>query len=393
MNTPRADLETVCRLIDAEELVSFLQELIRIPSVGGNEGPVAELVAARLRYAGLVPEVQDVLPGRPNVMVRLPGSGGGPTLLLDSHMDTVSPGSDDTWTDPPFSGVVREGRVYGRGASDDKGGVAAMTIATAALATASVRLRGDLVFAAVMGEVGGNLGTRRLIQSGLRPDSAIVGEYSHADRVAIGYRGLAWGRVTVRGRGAHPGRPHLGINAINKMIETVLPALKALPFEFQPNPLFPNPGVTVGMIEGGSAINVIPDRCMATLDIRIVPGQRAADVVNQVEGLLAELRSRDQELMVSVDWLHTGDPFLLEEQNQLVAAVRSCITDLTGEPAAVMGKTGFSDANVIVGDLGVPALAYGPGNPSGHGPDEYVDISALELAAKVYAAVAVRLLG
>ncbi|MEK9754393.1 MAG: M20/M25/M40 family metallo-hydrolase, partial [Rhodospirillaceae bacterium] len=209
--------------IEENGLAAFLADLVRVPSVNppGNEGPVAALIAARLGALGFDTRIVESAPGRPNVIARLAGTGGGPTLLFNGHMDVQPPGS--RWTRDPFAATVEGRRLYGQGAMDMKAGLAAMiavvlsSMVSVTICRGGRRMAGDIVVTAVADEVsGGHMGTGFLVREGLvKADMAVVCEPT-GDAVRVAHRGALWLEIEVNGRSAHGGRPWLGVNALSK---------------------------------------------------------------------------------------------------------------------------------------------------------------------------------
>lgn len=382
--------------VDRERTIALLRDLIRIRTVNppGNETEAALRLVREFEGESLECRLQEVAPARANLIVSV-GDGGGPHLWLNAHLDTVSEGDAATWTRNPFGAEEVDGRIYGRGATDDKGGIAAMAGAMLAVARSGVRLRGTASFTAVVGEETGNIGTRHLIASGFEADMAIVGEYTSASRIAAGYRGCLWLRLTTRGRGAHGSRPNEGVNAVYHMTDIVLPAIRnlSLPHEPAPDFLVRKPTISVNRVVGGEAVNVIPDRCSAEVDIRLVPGQASSAVLQQIRELLDQCRRQHPELQVEIEVLQASEPFWTDPDSELVQGVGRCIARQLGTPPSLFGKSGTSDGNVIAASLGIPVIAYGPGNSSGHGPDEYVETEDVLAAAGVLAASIVELCG
>jgi acetylornithine deacetylase/succinyl-diaminopimelate desuccinylase family protein len=380
--------------VDGDGVVALLRDLVRVPSVNGDEDGPARIVADRLVAGGIKARLDEVAPGRPNVVAEL-GEGAGPTLLWNAHLDTVPVGNPAAWTADPFGAEIRDGKLYGRGASDDKGGVAVM--AAAALAVACTGgVAGRLRLAFVMGEETGHIGTRAALQRGLTADLAVVGEWSGSGRVGVGYRGALWLTLETRGRTAHGSRPARGLNAIDMMTEQVLPRLKAMPMEFTRNPVFmiQEPTWNVGTIAGGVATNVVADHCRATIDLRIVPGQDPEAVLRQIRATLDGLRYPGGEpAPVDIGVINAIGPFHTPAEHPVVSTLAASIHDLLGTQAAYVGKTGVSDANVLAHEGRIPSVAYGPGNPSGHEPDEYVETAELVNCARVLALSALRACG
>ncbi len=381
--------------VDQEHLVDLLQRLIRVRSISppGNEGQVADILATELMEAGIKAEKQLVEPGRPNILARI-GKAGGRVLMFNAHMDTVPAGDESQWTVDPFEGVVRNGNVIGRGAVDDKGGLAAMTVAMVALKRLRTPLSGQLLLTAVMGEEVGHLGTAHLLDAGVRADMAIVGEWSSARQIALGYRGRVEVHLDVRGRSAHGSRPEQGVNAIDVMTEQVIPAIKLLDFPYELSELFviPHPTLAVTGMEGGVRSNMIPDHCKAALDIRLVSGQSAEEVCKQIDAAAKQALKASSGASVSVSFHGITSPFLTDQDSPLVQALAASVEQTTGQPPKYFAKSGTSDANLIARELGVPVVAYGPGNTTGHAADEYVEIEDLVATCVVYMLTAARLL-
>lgn len=382
--------------VDREDVVRLLRDLVRAPSVvpPGDEERAAIVAAEYLDRAGIRATLDYLEPRRPNVLAEV-GDGEGPTLLWNSHLDTVPPGHLDAWTSDPFGADVRDGRLYGRGASDCKGGLATMAAAAVAVARAG-GVRGRLRLCFVIGEETGHVGTRGALGRGLDADLAVVGEWSGSRRIGIGYRGALWLALETRGRVAHGSRPMRGLNAIDLMTERVLPCLKATPMAFERHPAFiiQEPTWNVGTIAGGVGTNVVPDACRATTDLRLVPGQDPDAVLRVIRERLDGLRHMNGEpANVEMTVLNAIGPFVTPTDHRVVTTLASAIRELCGAEPEYVGKTGVADANVLAHEAKIPSVAYGPGNPSGHEPDENVEIEELVRVTQVLAVSALRACG
>ncbi len=377
--------------VSRHEVVELLRRLIAIDSSEVEEGVVGVL-GRQLGAEGIEYRLDPLAPRRDNLIVSLGDRDAGSTLLLSAHTDTVPVGNAAAWSVSPLGGVERDGRIYGRGATDCKGGVAAMVMAVVALGRAEVSLNGRLLLTCVAGETHGNLGTRRLAEQGLAADFAVVGEYSEGDKIATTYRGGLWGQLLITGKSAHPGRPHLGADAIRAALDHFIPALRRYAFRFRPHPLVPDPQLTITQIQAGHRRSAIADRCVVTFDIRLVPGQDHAAVWSDLEQIVATTRP-GPGISAKLERQYALDAFETRADHPHVRLLAGCIKAFTGTEPAVMGKVGMCDGNVLVNRLGIPSVAYGPGNPSGAGVDEYCDIDRLELCAKVYVLMALRMLG
>ena len=280
-------------VFDREDAVRLLSDLVRIPTLNppGTELPGAELLARELAERGFHPELREIAPNRANVIARLPGSGEAPSLLFNGHIDVVPPG-ELPWKHPPFAAMIEGGRLYGRGASDMKSGMAAMLIALDALSRSGKKLRGDVIFSAVADEEIGVSGSLRLAAEGLtRGVGAVVIGEPTGFNVYIAQKGTYWVELETVGVTAHGSMPHLGRNAIVDM-QALLSEVLAIPLEEGPDPSLGRTTLNVGTIHGGVGPNVVPDACRASLDIRLPPGIAQDAMHAQLEAAVARARTR-----------------------------------------------------------------------------------------------------
>jgi len=344
------------------------------------------LVASFLESEGIHTELQSVEPGRPNVLGILGSVEDKPELLLCAHTDTVPFGDINQWAVDPLGGELKDDRLWGRGATDDKGNLAAMIAALIGIRRAKIDLKNPVVLAAVCDEEVSHKGIHAfLTHDWARASMALVGEWSSAGRIILGYRGALAIEVVVHGRGAHGSRPEYGINAIDNMVEKVLPCIKATPMVFETSELFAqsHPTFNVGVIEGGSKINMVPDYCRALVDIRVMPGQSAMGVFEQICDEVEALQEREDGLKVEVLLHGATDPFLTTKDSLLVRQLAASVREVTQTEPSYFGKSSTCDGNIISREVGIPVVVYGPGNPSTHGPNEYVDVPDLIDAASV----------
>jgi acetylornithine deacetylase len=373
------------------DAVALTRALVRIDS--GNpslvrgapgEGTVARLLAGVLQSWGLRVELQEAAPGRPNVVARIGMGRGGRSLMFNGHLDVVGV---DGMTHPPFDAEERDGRLFGRGSSDMKAGVAAMC-AAAARAAADGGLRGEIVVTAVVDEEFESLGTRALVASGVRADAAIVTEPT---KLAImpAHKGFVWLDVALRGRAAHGSRWDIGIDAI-RHAGLLLAELDRIDSEVLPargHPLLGRPSVHASLIEGGAGMSTYPERCLLRLERRTIPGERVADVVAEVEAACARIRARRPTFAAEVALGVTQSPSDVETDAPVVhaldAALRAC-----GESVRIEGMSAWTDA-AILNDAGIPAVCFGPGDITlAHAAEEYVIIDEIERATAVLTSLA-----
>jgi acetylornithine deacetylase/succinyl-diaminopimelate desuccinylase family protein len=361
---------------------SILERLVRIPSQTGHERDAAEAVAGWCEKAGLEVAMQEVEPGRPNVIARW-SVGRRPRLLLTGHLDTVPVG--EGWSRDPFGAEIDNGRLYGRGACDMKGGLAAMLGAVLDMRARGEQPAGDVVVAMVVGEEEDSAGTRALVARGVEADWAVLSEPTGMQLVRAN-RGLMNYRLVVKGASAHASSPLLGRNAVVAAARLVL-ELEALAAELaaRPHPLFGPPNLTVGTIHGGTRPYVVPDRCEVEVDRRVNPGETREDVVRELNEAIARVRllhqGLDVEVLEGADYL----AFEIPEEHELVRLVATAMVQ-AGLPRRISVWRAASDAGFLVHTAGIPCVLFGPGDieQAAHRPDESIDLEDLEVAQQVF---------
>jgi succinyl-diaminopimelate desuccinylase len=374
-------------MIERSEAIRLLSDLVRIPSVnphisgGAGEGGLARFLTAHLRGLGLAPLVIEVAPGRPNVLATAPGKPGGRHLLFEAHMDTVSPSHGQV---EPFVPRLEGSRLYGRGACDTKGSMAAMLMALATVIPSANRAA-TVSVAFTMGEELGHEGARHLAASGFRADGAIVGEPTGLD-VVVAHKGVARWRMTTVGRSAHSANPEVGINAIGMMARLIRALDERLVPELtqRRHPLLGPPTLSIGRIAGGTEVNVVPDRCTIEVDRRMLPGETWGSVKGELERLLAGLDGEGASLQVTIE-----EPY--QETEGMEVAAESWIVRTAEEAVRridgrhpVRGVPYCTDASSIAA-AGIPCMVLGPGHiEQAHTSAEYVEIQQVVKAAAIY---------
>ncbi|HEV3000824.1 MAG TPA: ArgE/DapE family deacylase [Solirubrobacteraceae bacterium] len=371
------------------DLTSLLCDLVAIDSVnpalvagGAGEARIAAYVARWARDAGLEAEVLEETPGRPSVLVRARGSGGGRTLLLCGHVDTVNvEGMVD-----PHAPRIDGDRLYGRGAYDMKAGVAAALIAARDAARAG--LAGDVVVAAVADEEHESLGVREALRA-VRADAAVVTEPTELELV-VAHKGFVWSEVRVRGRSAHGSRPHLGVDAIVKT-GPVLTAIGELDEALgaHEHPLLGRGSVHASTIEGGVELSSYPAHCRLAVERRTLPGETGADVERELAALLDRCRAADPDLDVESRTLLVRDPYELDRDAEVVGVVSDAAAEVLGEPPRVAGASYWADA-AFIGAAGIPTVIFGPGGEGAHAVEEWVSLSDAAAVARTLLGVAAR---
>jgi acetylornithine deacetylase/succinyl-diaminopimelate desuccinylase-like protein len=289
---------------------------------------------------------------------------------------------------------VHDGNLVGRGAVDMKGGIAAALGAVAAIRRARVSLGGTLDLHLVADEeLAGIHGTKVLLDKGLLDqDACIVGEPSDL-RLGLAERGGAWITATARGRAAHGSQPHLGVNAITSMSRFLLRLQEALPD--RTHPLVGGPTVNAALISGGSAPNVVPDRCRVDIDRRVIPGETDPDeVLAPFRRLIEDLRRDHPEVDLDVEVREWCDAAEAEPDSSIAEAVRASVRAVRDEPPIDVGFPGITDARYYLNEAAIPSVILGPGSMTvAHTADEWIDVAEMVAAARIYARTFVGFLG
>jgi succinyl-diaminopimelate desuccinylase len=370
-------------MIKSIDVVEMTQRLVRAQSVnpGDSTRAVAEALAESLESAGFRLSWKETPDKGVNLVAVLPGEGGGLPICFTGHMDTV-PLGELPWTVDPFGGEIRDGKLYGRGASDMKSGLAAITAAGIDLSLLPHR-SSDLILIFTAGEETGCQGAGDLAQSGLLPAKAgalVVGEPTDC-RPLLGHKGALWLRADFSGRSAHGSMPEAGDNAIYKAARAAL-ALESFLATYPPHPRLGNATVNVGTVGGGGKINMVPDAAFLEIDLRTVPGLDHDRLENSVQDVLGPPAKLTRLLDVPSVLTLQDDPWL--------ASALDVLERLRGTPQTPGTVSYFTDASILYSALGSPStLIYGPGVAGqAHKTDEYCRVSAILEAREAYMAIA-----
>ena len=373
---------------DVAELAARLVEIESInPDIvagGSGEGAVARFVAEWCNRAGLDTTLSEPAPGRPNVIAVARGSGGGRSLILNAHMDTVGvAGMPD-----PFVSRIDGGRLYGRGSYDMKGSLAASMLATAEAQRRG--LRGDVILTAVSDEEFASVGTEA-VAAGIRADGAIVTEPTEL-QVAIAHRGFVHLEVEVHGRAAHGSRPHLGIDAIAKM-GRVLVGIEELDRALRADPTHAYVGsgsVHASLIEGGQEFSSYPARCLLQAERRTIPGETVELAEQELREIVARAGEGDPDFSAEVRAPISREPFDVGEHEEIVQLVQRHATSVLDVAPDLVGVSFWADS-ALLSAAGIPTVLFGPIGEGAHAEVEWVDIASLERCVEVYVGVAAEL--
>lgn len=375
--------------VDAHLTIDLLRRLVQIESVnptlvtgGAGEAEIASFLARTLSDAGIETSLQEVEPHRPNVIGRLPGSGGGKTLVFNAHLDTVSvEGMED-----PYSARISDGKLFGRGAWDTKGGLAAGLSALLALQQARTPLRGDLLIVGAVDEEHASLGTQALLED-LHAEGCVILEPSNLD-LWVAHGGFAWVEVETQGVAAHGSLPDKGVDAIAKMAQ-FLTRLERLRKRLRREKTFDpplggdriHPSLHASVIEGGREWSSYPNQCRLRLERRMIPSETQQDVENELQELVSAVANDDPEFKAHWHLSMVRPPWQAQEGPLLAALDTACTQEMGRTPTRATGLM-WTDA-ALMQQAGIPTAIIGPAGEGKHALLEYVDIDSVVSCARI----------
>ncbi len=366
---------------DAVALTSALVRLdTRNPSLvpgAPGEMPAVRLLAELLPQWGFRVEVQDIESGRANLIARI-GRAGGPVLMFNGHLDVVEV---EGMTHDAFGAEVRDGRLYGRGSADMKAGVAAMCAAAARAARSG--LESEIVVACVADEEYESIGTRALLDAGIRADAAVVTEPTCL-AICPAHRGFVWVELEFRGRAAHGSRYEIGIDSIRHAAAVLseLDRHERVELVKREHPLLGRASLHAATIEGGAGWTTYPERCVLRVERRTIPGDSPEMVLREVQDAIARARSTTSDISVDVKLVNAQNPSDVSPDAPVVRALESSLTS-NSEPVRIEGISAWTDA-ALLNEAGIPAVCFGPGDIAlAHSPEEWVPVDEIERATAV----------
>lgn len=372
-----------------DSAASLLAELVRIPSVNpdlvpgsGGEAAIADFCQAWLAERGFEVHRLESRPGRPSIVGIAQGSGGGRSLILNGHYDTVTLA---TYQGDPLSAELREGKLFGRGAYDMKSGVAAMLVAAAR--SKSAKLAGDVLVACVADEEHASFGTAE-VAARFHADAAIVTEPSGLE-LTIAHKGFAWFEVVVHGQAAHGSRPELGIDAIVKA-GSLLVALGEWDRRLRASPTHPllrSGSVHASLIQGGQELSSYPATCRIHLERRTVPGETAETVAAELQAIVNEIAAGDENFHAEILPGLVRSPFEVAEDAPVVQALRGAAASRLGRAPGLRGEPFWTDC-AILADAGIQAVMFGADGAGAHAAEEWADVASVEALADILTATA-----
>ncbi len=358
----------------------LLSKLVQAQTTADKgELAAAEIISAELGRSGIDSRIDNWDGTRANITAQIKSSGHKDALLFASHLDVVPPGQE-SWRHPAFGAIESEGKIYGRGSTDMKGGIAAIVTAIGEIANSGTKLEGDIIFFGAAGEETDSCGTKRFVSNcGWLPDIAGVVLTEPTDfEIITSHRGMLWLNVQTFGKTAHSSTPKLGVNAIASM-KSVLDELENFKIRFEPHELLGECSMSINTIAGGQAMNVVPDKCEIGIDIRTVPGQNHKDIINDLQKIFAKLKQTNPQFKAEVSIIR--EVGALETDSQCDFVRDFCSVTGINKTCAV----GFTTDGPHFASLGLPVVIFGPGKPHlAHKPDEYIDISDVEKGVEYY---------
>lgn len=377
--------------ISTEEALALLKDLIAIDSVnpslvpgGAGEAVIAQRVAAEMRSAGFAEvRFQDAGEGRPNVIGILRGTGGGRTLMLNGHLDTV--GATGMAHDP-FAAECRDDRVYGRGAVDMKGGLAAMLLAARSVVRSGSRPRGDVIVACVADEEYASIGTEAVLRE-YRADAGIVCEPTGGE-LCVAHKGFAWVTVRCHGRAAHGSDYKHGVDAIRKMgaLLTELDRYEREVLRTRSHPLLGSPSLHASLISGGQELSTYPAECVLQLERRTLPGETREAIDAELTDMLARLSAADPEFHAEHEITFFRDAMETPPDAPIATLISEVVADRTGEQPPVVGAFGWLDS-ALMSAAGIPTVIFGADGGGAHAATEWADLSSVVATAAMLAEV------
>jgi len=366
----------------------LLKKLIEAETTAERgELPAAELISTEFHRSGIDSGIDSWDHTRANITAHVKSAGHRAGLLFACHLDVVGPG-EGIWEHPAFTAVEKDGKIYGRGSVDMKGGTAAAVTAIKRIVDSGVELQGDIIFSAVAGEETDSNGAKRFVEDrGWLPKLAGVVIPEPTDfEIVTAHRGMLWLEVTTKGKAAHSSAPQLGVNAISSM-RLILNELENYEIKVESHKLLGKCSMSINTISGGKTMNVVPDKCCVGIDIRTLPGQSHDAIIADLERVFAKLKAENTHFEAGISVLRQVQSLETDNNGEFVTAFCSAI-DINKTKAV-----GYTTDGPYFASLGCSVVIFGPGKPHlCHKPDEYIDISDLEKAVEHYEKIILKFL-
>ena len=376
--------------IKEEEITNLAQELIKIPSdETAGEKEVCEYLESYLKSLGMKVLLQKVLPNRPNIIAEVIGDEVGKSIMFNGHVDTVPVGDIKKWSMDPYSAIIKDNKLFGRGSTDMKGSIASMIIAMKFIMNDVEKFNGKIIFTGVMAEETTGLGTQKIVEENIKTDMAVVGEPSD-EKIYRAHKGTMWFNLSTYGKLEHSSESNSeSNNAIINMMKLIMEINKiSKELETIENNLVGHPSINIGLIDGGTKQNMIADSCRISIDRRTLPEEKTDEILDKLRIRLDRLRSLDDRLTFDLEIDTIREAVEVAESEQIVQEVKNALNKVINKNPTISGMKATTDMSILVNQGNIPSVIYGPGFiKQAHTVDEFIEVKRLVESSQVYAEI------
>ena len=381
--------------IKEEEITNLAQELIKIPSdETAGEKEVCEYLESFLKSLGMKVRLQEVLPNRPNIIAEVIGDEVGKSIMFNGHVDTVPIGDINKWSMDPYSAIIKDNKLFGRGSTDMKGSIASMIIAMKFIMNNVKKFNGKIIFTGVMAEETTGLGTQKIVEENIKADMAVVGEPSD-EKIYRAHKGTMWFNLFTYGKLEHSSESNSeSNNAIINMMKLIMEINEiSKELETVENNLVGHPSINVGLIDGGTKQNMIADSCRISIDRRTLPEEKTDEILDKLRIRLDRLRSLDGRLTFDLKIDTIREAVEVAESEQIVQEVKNALNKVIDKNPIISGMKATTDMSILVNQGNIPSVIYGPGFiKQAHTVDEFIEVRRLVESSQVYTEILLSIL-
>ena len=381
--------------IKEEEITNLAQELIKIPSdETAGEKEVCEYLESYLKSLGMKVLLQKVLPNRPNIIAEVIGDEVGKSIMFTGHVDTVPVGDIKKWSMDPYSAIIKDNKLFGRGSTDMKGAIASMIIAMKFIMNNVKKFNGKIIFTGVMAEETTGLGTQKIVEENIKTDMAVVGEPSD-EKIYRAHKGTMWFNLSTYGKLEHSSESNSeSNNAIINMMKLIMEINEiSKELETIENNLVGHPSINIGLIDGGTKQNMIADSCRISIDRRTLPEEKTDEILDKLRIRLDGLRSLDDRLTFDLEIDTIREAVEVAESEQIVQEVKNALNKVINKNPTISGMKATTDMSILVNQGNIPSVIYGPGFiKQAHTVDEFIEVKRLVESSQVYAEILLNVL-
>ena len=381
--------------IKEEEITNLAQELIKIPSdETAGEKEVCEYLESYLKSLGMKVRLQEVLPNRPNIIAEVIGDEVGKSIMFNGHVDTVPVGDIKKWSMDPYSAIIKDNKLFGRGSTDMKGAIASMIIAMKFIMNNVEKFNGKIIFTGVMAEETTGLGTQKIVEENIKTDMAVVGEPSD-EKIYRAHKGTMWFNLSTYGKLEHSSESNSeSNNAIINMMKLIMEINEiSKELETIENNLVGHPSINIGLIDGGTKQNMIADSCRISIDRRTLPEEKTDEILDKLRIRLDGLRSLDDRLTFDLEIDTIREAVEVVESEQIVQEVKNALNKVINKNPTISGMKATTDMSILVNQGNIPSVIYGPGFiKQAHTVDEFIEVKRLVESSQVYTEILLNVL-